>query len=407
MSKNILRFIQYLISYRRMKILYISALASESRISEVYRKTGDNPGFAVQKFSRLLVKGLQANGANVQVFSNPPNSLKKLLVSSSKETEKGVCYKYVPYFNIPIIKHLCILFYTFFYVLFWGFENKKDKAIICDVLSISVCIGALLGSKLNGVLNVGVVTDIYGLIAGNKGFLMGVASKLNSLYVSSFDKYVLLTEQMNDVVNPHDKPYIVMEALCDTSLSTAVESNVKKVHHRTIVYAGGIHEKYGLKMLAEGFVEAKIEDATLVYYGNGPYVEEYKELCTKYSNLEYRGVAENDVVMDEEQKATLLVNPRLSTEELSKYSFPSKNMEYMASGTPLLTTNLPGMPEEYHKYVFLFKEETVSGYAQAIRFALSHSESELNALGCKARQFVLREKNNVVQGKRVLEMIFP
>ena len=53
----------------------------------------------------------------------------------------------------------------------------------------------------------------------------------------------------------------------------------------------------------------------------------------------------------EELKATLLVNPRPTTEEFTIYSFPSKNMEYMASGTPLLTTKLPGMPEEYHQYV--------------------------------------------------------
>lgn len=80
-------------------------------------------------------------------------------------------------------------------------------------------------------------------------------------------------------------------------------------------------------------------------------------------------------------------------------------MEYMASGTPLLTTNLPGMPKEYHPYVFLFKEETVDGYAEAIRSALSYSERELVSFGRKAREFVLLNKNNVGQGKRVLEFI--
>ena len=39
-------------------ILYLSALASEKRINKEYKKSGSNPGFAVQKFSRLLVKGL-------------------------------------------------------------------------------------------------------------------------------------------------------------------------------------------------------------------------------------------------------------------------------------------------------------------------------------------------------------
>ena len=109
--------------------------------------------------------------------------------------------------------------------------------------------------------------------------------------------------------------------------------------------------------------------------------------------------------MADELKATLLVNPRFTTEKLTRYSFPSKNMEYMASGTPLLTTNLPGMPNEYHNYVFLFREETVDGYADAIRRVLTYSDWELQDFGRKASQFVLQNKNNVQQGLRVLNFI--
>lgn len=389
-----------------MQILYISTLASESRISEIHRKTGNNPGFAIQKFSRLLVKGLQANGINVLAFSNSPNLLNNsCFMLSAEEKENGVRYKYVPYLNITIIKHLCILFYTFFYVFFWGLKDKKKKAIVCDVLSVSICMGALFASKLNGIMSVGIVTDIYDLMVGTKGLLASLASKLNNFYVSSFDRYVLLTEQMNEVVNPHDRPYIVMEALCDSSETDATSENVEKVHPRTIIYAGGIYEKYGLKMLAEGFIKANVDDAKLVYYGSGSYVEEFKVLCAKHSNLEYRGVAANDVVMAEERKATLLVNPRFTTEEFTKYSFPSKNMEYMSTGTPLLTTKLPGMPKEYYKYVYLFEEETVSGYADAIRRVMSYSEEEQRDFGSKAKSFVLKNKNNIAQGKRVLQLL--
>lgn len=382
------------------QILYISALASETRVNEEYKRTGSNPGFAVQKFSRLLVKGLQANGAQVLAVSNPPNVAgKKVYVPSVRETEDGVQYKYVPYFNLPILKYLCLFIYTFFYVLFWGMKRRKDKAIVCDVLAVSICMGTLFASKINRVKCVAVVTDIYGLMVGNapQSLIVRLAAKLNDWYSSSFNKYILLTEQMNDVVNPKGRPHIVMEALCDSSLAPETNEKVEKVHPRTVIYAGGLYEKYGLKMLAEGFTKANLEDAKLVYYGSGSYVDEFKTLCKKHSNLEYCGVVPNDVVVAEELKATLLVNPRFTTEKFTKYSFPSKNMEYMASGTPLLTTNLPGMPKEYHPYVFLFKEETVDGYAEAIRSALSYSERELVSFGRKAREFVLL--NKIMWGK--------
>lgn len=389
-------------------ILYVSALASEARINNEYKHTGRNPGFAVQKFSRLLVKGMLTNGADVLALSNPANaSGNKEYVHSSKETENGITYKYVPYFNLPFLKHICLFFYSFFYVLFWGIRNKNDKSIVCDVLTVSICLGALLASKINCVKSIAVVTDLYDLMQGvdKKSFIIRMAGKINGWYSRSFDKYILLTEQMNAVVNPKGRPHMVMEALCDSSIVNDNIYTVEKVHPRTVIYAGGIHEIYGLKMLAEGFLKAGVEDAKLVCYGQGPYVDELRKLCEQHSNIEYRGVVTNDIVVLEEQKATLLVNPRFTTEEFTKYSFPSKNMEYMASGTPLLTTKLPGMPGEYYPYVFLFQEETVDGYADAIRKVLSYSEWELRSFGYKASQFVLLNKNNVQQGMRVLNFI--
>lgn len=71
--------------------MYISALSSSRLINEIYKISGKNPGFAVQKFSRLLVKGLTANGADVVALSNPPIRVgDKRRVSLDSETEEGV-----------------------------------------------------------------------------------------------------------------------------------------------------------------------------------------------------------------------------------------------------------------------------------------------------------------------------
>ena len=85
-----------------------------------------------------------------------------------------------------------------------------------------------------------------------------------------------------------------------------------------------------------------------------------------------------------------------------KYSFPSKNMEYMVSGTPVLTTNLPGMPEEYKDYVYLFEDESVQGMARKIREVLSLPTNELYRKGRAAKEFVLNEKNNICQTHKIL-----
>lgn len=110
-------------------------------------------------------------------------------------------------------------------------------------------------------------------------------------------------------------------------------------------------------------------------------------------------------MVEEELKATLLINPRPTTEAYTKYSFPSKNMEYMVSGTPVLTTKLPGMPAEYNEYVYLVDEETVDGQSQTLTTVLLKSPEELHDFGARAREYVLREKNNVRQAGKIIEMI--
>ena len=105
--------------------------------------------------------------------------------------------------------------------------------------------------------------------------------------------------------------------------------------------------------------------------------------------------------MQEERKATLLINPRPTNEEYTKYSFPSKTLEYMASGTPVLMTRLPGMPKDYEEYVYLFDEETVEGFANTLGEVLQ-SKSELQEKGKRAREFILTTRNNRGQALRII-----
>lgn len=273
-----------------MKILYISTLSSKRVINNIYQHTKDNPGFAVQKFSRLLVQGLRACDVEVVALSNPPvpyGASKSSILACRGECEDDIVYRYVPFINIPILKHICLFINAFFYVWRWGSAERRDKAIICDVLSVSICLGALLASKISRVKSAAMVTDVYGLLVGkDSGLLSRLASALNAYYTRLFDSYILLTEQMNSLVNPRNKPHIVMEALCDSLSEDTSCTKEKHNDPRTIIYAGGIYEKYGLKMLAEGFLKANVDNAKLVYYGSGPYVEEFKSLCTRHSNLE-------------------------------------------------------------------------------------------------------------------------
>lgn len=392
-----------------MNILYISALCSQERIDALYRRTGRDPGFAMQKFNRLVARGLAENGCRVTTLSGAPirRSDGAFCYGWKGEEEGGVRYRYIPFLNLPGVRQVCLLAWSFAFTLFWGVKGRKNKRVVCDMLNISVCLGAVLASKVNRVKTCGILTDMPGLmVCSSRRSLLGrLITAVNKSYASSFDSYVFLTRQMEPVINPRHRPYIVMEGLADAT--GAIQSPCPPdERHRSVIYAGGLYEKYGVGLLVDAFLRLGDEGLTLDLYGSGDMVPKILELQKTHPNLHYHGVRPNHEVVEAERLALLLVNPRPTHEEFTKYSFPSKNMEYMLSGTAVLTTRLPGMPEEYHPRVFLFdRGETPEGYAETLREVLALPPAEICRRGASGRSFVLSQKNNRAQAGRILKLL--
>ena len=77
----------------------------------------------------------------------------------------------------------------------------------------------------------------------------------------------------------------------------------------------------------------------------------------------------------------------------------------MASGTPMLTTILPGMPKEYYDYVFLIKDESVNGLYKAMSDVLALPTEEIELKGKIAKEFIMKNKNEKVQAEKILEFL--
>ena len=210
---------------------------------------------------------------------------------------------------------------------------------------------------------------------------------------------------MNNLINIQKHPYIVLEGHVDSDMALKSNRIYDKYEKKVVMYAGLLRRIYGIDMLVRAFIKANIENAELHIYGNGDFAEELKNLCLVHKNIIFHGVRLNQQIVDAEIRSTLLVNPRPTSQEYTKYSFPSKNLEYMVSGTPLLTTRLPGMPKEYEDYVYLIKDESIEGIRDSLMEVLSLSPEELHAKGMRAKQFVLQNKSNILQASRIIDMI--
>jgi glycosyltransferase involved in cell wall biosynthesis len=153
------------------------------------------------------------------------------------------------------------------------------------------------------------------------------------------------------------------------------------------------------------FLACRKSGEELHLYGNGDYAEEIKKIAEKEPSVVYHGSCSNDKILAAERQATLLVNPRTSEGEYTKYSFPSKVLEYMSSGTPVLMARLPGILDEYYNYCYVFDDTDPQGLEISLRKVLDMDAEEIKNLGRTASDFVLGKKNNAVQAKKALDTL--
>ncbi len=390
----------------KYNILFISSLCSKEVFDFIHETSFDKSGQAIQKFHYLLTKGLAFHkDNNIEIFTSLPISSKthkKKFWNLKKEKHNEIHFSYIPTINLSIVKNIIDFIYAFSKILFWNMlSSSNDKIIIVDVLKLSASFGAFIACKIRRIKYVSIVTDMPGIDVFEKTTKSHLKSKLIKSFLTRSDGFILITVQMNSIVNPKNKPFIVIEGLVDQTMSTISNEISKKAKEIILIYSGGIYERYGVKKLIEAFSNLKSTNLRLHIYGAGSMEKSMQNYMANDCRMKYKGIVPNDILVAEQIKATLLINPRPSNEELTKYSFPSKNMEYMVSGTPTVTTRLKGMPSEYLPYVFLFEDESIEGITNTLQLLLAKPIEELHAFGLKAKEFMLFKKNNIIQGQKV------
>ena len=377
---------------QQIRLLYVTSLCSKTMGLKLLKLDPLSYGFQIQKYHRLLVKGFYKNGVIVEALSHPKNIEKLAPLERLNEQENGIHYSYLTKDRGGYLQ----LLWNSFSSVYRYLKLYQSSIVICDVLSFTCSFGAAIAARMLHKRIIGIITDFPEQITGKSD----LNSKLIWCLVGLCTGYIVLTEQMKERLS-RIKPIIVLEGHVDSDMSQVENILENKYGKKICLYAGALHKKYGVEKLVKAFLIANVENSELHLYGNGDYVEELSAL--QNDRVRYFGSVPNSVIVEEELKATLLVNPRPTDAEFTKYSFPSKNMEYMVSGTPLLTTRLPGMPKEYDSHVFFFEDESVEGMSRTLREVLSKTPTELHQKGILAKEYIMKNKTEALQAKKILD----
>ena len=168
-----------------------------------------------------------------------------------------------------------------------------------------------------------------------------------------------------------------------------------------VLYSGTLNRELGIGELIEAF--SKMPGYALWLCGKGDMEMEVQKACDTHPNLRYFGFVSQKKTLSLQSQADALINPRRGDGLFTKYSFPSKTLEYMRSGKPVLCYRLEGIPEDYDPYLTYISDD--NGIQAAVQRIFAFSFEERRKIGEAARNYVLTQKNADMQcGKLLLFM---
>ena len=381
-----------------MHILYIGYYVNQTIFTEILAKKVNNMSVARQKFECNLIKGLYENlDKNIRFISYVPvdktislptfseiNEIKvdhipiekgniKSILSASKKFKR-----YLQNLDKEKLQNLCIIMYAVNPVFLLPILNLKKKYKF----------------KLTTICS-----EVPAFRRYNSSLKAQIQKNITIFFNKHFDNYVLFSEKMNEVLDCGSKPTTVLEGIAPPIFG---EPTHKKKN--IIMYAGGLAPDNNISLLIDCCKEIEELDELWIC-GIGPEQQKVEQAQKDDARIRYLGRLDNTEVQKLETQAKLLVNIRSPKEKLTRYSFPSKILEYIASGSMVLSTKLAGIPDEYFDYMLCAEQDTKEEIIKKIRYCFSMDDEQYVDFCKKSQEFISKEKNYLKQSKKLIDFV--
>jgi glycosyltransferase involved in cell wall biosynthesis len=155
---------------------------------------------------------------------------------------------------------------------------------------------------------------------------------------------------------------------------------------KIIIFAGTINSENGADLLIAFLKKNPDPEFELHFYGDGDRAENVAALANTDARVKYFGRISDDLLQVRLRAADLLLNLRDPECIACDYAFPSKLVNFMATGTPVLSNRFPGLDDGYTNCLYIVSAFDAVAFAERIISLLNHGID--SAIGIRAREFV-------------------
>lgn len=391
-----------------MNVIYIGSSRPESTTDELI-KLGSRVNFAGNTLQNALLEGFSKLCSNFKVVSAWSTTtypkIKKLVFPRRHFELNGTTENYVCVggINLPIINLLSKYLRTKKQLKRMLDKNDDNAVIIYEAHTPFLLAAASLRKRIK-YINV-IVPDLPEFMSGNVGGLHKLLKSIDHWIINrclkKIDSYSLLCEGMQERLPMEGKTWTLMEGIFQKEED---EETVAKADEKVIMYTGNIFKRRGVDLLLDAFQLIDKLEYRLWIRGNGDLKDEIIARSKQDPRIVYFEPMSLSELRKMERRATVMVNPTPPSMDFTKYFFPSKTMEYLASGTATVMFRLGCMPEEYDSYIYYVEDESIEALKDKLVEVCEKSREELHSFGQNARDFILTKKTPVAQCQKIIDL---
>jgi glycosyltransferase involved in cell wall biosynthesis len=399
----------------RVALAYVGSVVEESRGRQYPGYSAGGGRLQEGLLESLEGSGISLTGAfSVRPVSSFPRVRRLWFRTERTETFAGAPIVQLPFVNLKVARTLSLGLSLFPRLIQWARRHSADsyRAMLVYNGVNPPALVSLAAARLTASKILAFVADVQvpgaGLVPDN--LLRRLEFRLQVRSLPRFDGLVVVAPAVVEDFAP-EVPFLVIEggiprrvaeefsSVPSAACSTSVGGEFR------LMYAGALSHLKGVPLLLDAFSLLPGDHYRLWVAGDGPCRQLVEKAAGRDERIRYLGVLESGRTRALYSEASVLINPHLTGPRTARYVFPSKLVEYLASGRPVITTWLPGMDPRYSDCTFVLKKESPEALAALTQAASRLTDDERQTLGRRGREFVVSEKTWERQGTRVAAFI--
>lgn len=380
-----------------MNILVFSSAMTQSDFAKYQSLAKIKPNPSNQNFYYKLIKALALRN-NVSVVSHRP-LVKGMFNNSVLETETVMDgnVKFYYTYNRPgkvfkLLKEKSSIETTAKQAIEDFLSN--DFIILTDTLRFNLLKAAKKIAEQYKVKIVGMLTDNPFNLSSGSTYI----KNKQKLEASNLNGYLSLTEGLVNVFNPQAPSYVFEGLVAEENDSG------KDPVHNYFYFGGSLYERYGVKTLIDAFIASNLKQK-LVIAGSGPldkYIEKCAENDYRILFLSQLSKEKNIAYM---RNSIANINPRPLNEQIDKESVPSKLLEYLSVGTPVISTKYPKLYSTFKDDVSWIEGNSLEDMKNALENYNVENQSEYLKKAATARRKVFEFYGLNVQSESITHFL--